>query len=67
MRIAVGGFHIECSNYNPFLTRMEDFRIVRGSELLAAPAFRFLKEFDAEFLPTFHARGAGSADRAGDV
>lgn len=27
MRIAVGGFHIECSNYNPSLTRTEDFRI----------------------------------------
>lgn len=61
MRIAVGGFHIECSNYNPSLTRTEDFRIVRGAELLAAPAFGFLKEFDAEFLPTFHARAVPGA------
>lgn len=61
MRIAVGGFHVECSNYNPSLTRTEDFRIVRGPELLASPAFQFLKEFDADFLPTFHARAVPGA------
>ena len=56
MRIAVGGIHIECSTYNPVLTRAEDFRAVRGDELLAAPHFAFLSEYDASFLPTFHAR-----------
>lgn len=62
MRIAVGGLHIESSNYNPSLTRSEDFRIVlRGAELLAAPAFRCLGEFDAEFLPTFYARAVPGA------
>jgi microcystin degradation protein MlrC len=61
MRIAVGGFHIESSNYNPTLTRAEDFRIVRGDELLAAPAFQFLSDFDAEFLPTFYARAVPGA------
>lgn len=56
MRIAVGGIHIECSTYNPVLNEEKDFRVVRGDELLAAPYFAFLKDYDAEFLPTIHAR-----------
>ena len=36
MRIAVGGIHIECSTYNPVLTRSEDFTVLRGAELAAA-------------------------------
>ena len=64
MRIAVGGFHIEASNFNPALSRTEDFRIVRGNDLLAAPAFAFLAEFDATFLPTFYARAVPGAPMA---
>ena len=30
MRIAFGGFHIECSTYNPFLSREADFTVYRG-------------------------------------
>ncbi|MDL2402856.1 M81 family metallopeptidase [Rhizobium mayense] len=56
MRIAVGGIHIECSTYNPVLNEEKDFRVVRGEELTAAPYFAFLKDYDAEFLPTIHAR-----------
>ncbi|MFB9951722.1 M81 family metallopeptidase [Rhizobium puerariae] len=56
MRIAVGGIHIECSTYNPVLNEEKDFRIVRGPELTAAPYFAFLKDYDAEFLPTIYAR-----------
>ncbi len=56
MRIAVGGIHIECSTYNPVLNEEKDFRVVRGDGLLAAPYFAFLKDYDAEFLPTIHAR-----------
>jgi microcystin degradation protein MlrC len=56
MRIAVGGIHIECSTYNPVLNEEKDFRVVRGEELLAAPYFAFLRDYDAEFLPTIHAR-----------
>lgn len=56
MRIAVGGIHIECSTYNPVLTRTEEFRVLRGAELLKAPYFAFLAEYDATFLPTIHAR-----------
>lgn len=67
MRIAVGGFHIEASNYNPTLSHAEDFRILRGPQLLAAPAFRFLSELDAEFLPTFYARAVPGAPMARDT
>ena len=56
MRIAVGGIHIECSTYNPVLNEEKDFRVVRGEGLLTAPYFAFLKDYDAEFLPTIHAR-----------
>jgi microcystin degradation protein MlrC len=56
MRIAVGGIHIECSTYNPVLNEEKDFRVTRGDELTAAPHFAFLKDYDAEFLPTIHCR-----------
>jgi microcystin degradation protein MlrC len=56
MRIAFGGFHIECSTYNPLLTRMEDFTVHRGEALLGIPYFACLADYDAEFLPTLHAR-----------
>lgn len=60
MRIAVAGFHIECSTYNPNRSTVDDFTIVRGPALLAAPAFAFLgdldAELDAEIVPIFHAR-----------
>lgn len=56
MRIAVGGIHIECSTYNPVLNRAEDFMVVRGDALLAAPRFAFLGDYPAQFLPTIHAR-----------
>lgn len=56
MRIAVGGIHIECSTYNPVLNEEKDFRVLRGEELAAAPYFAFLRDYDAEFLPTIHAR-----------
>lgn len=66
MRIAVGGIHIECSTYNPVLNEEKDFRVVRGEELLAAPYFAFLRDYDAEFLPTIHARAiaGGPVSRA---
>ncbi|MDV4181505.1 M81 family metallopeptidase [Rhizobium brockwellii] len=66
MRIAVGGIHIECSTYNPVLNEEKDFRVVRGEALLEAPYFAFLKDYDAEFLPTIHARAiaGGPVSRA---
>lgn len=66
MRIAFGGFHIECSTYNPFLSREADFTVYRGAPLLDSPSFRFLRDYDAEWLPTLHARAVpgGPIERA---
>ncbi|MGO7753085.1 M81 family metallopeptidase [Rhizobium ruizarguesonis] len=66
MRIAVGGIHTECSTYNPVLNEEKDFRVLRGEALLAAPYFAFLKDYNAEFLPTIHARAiaGGPVSRA---
>ncbi|MBY5808098.1 M81 family metallopeptidase [Rhizobium leguminosarum] len=66
MRIAVGGIHTECSTYNPVLNEEKDFRVVRDEALLAAPYFAFLRDYDAEFLPTIHARAiaGGPVSRA---
>ncbi|QDY44051.1 M81 family metallopeptidase [Candidatus Pantoea soli] len=56
MRIAYGGLHIECSTYNPVLNHADDFRILRGEAMTDNPYFAFLRDWDAQFLPTFHAR-----------
>ncbi|WP_163882874.1 M81 family metallopeptidase [Rhizobium laguerreae] len=66
MRIAVGGIHTECSTYNPVLNEEKDFRVLRGAALLEAPYFAFLRDYDAEFLPTIHARAiaGGPVSRA---
>ncbi|MBS1167365.1 MAG: hypothetical protein H6R00_3390 [Proteobacteria bacterium] len=66
-RIAVGGIHIECSTYSPALTRSEDFRVLRGGELLAADAFSFLKADDALHLPLLHARAVPGGPVARDT
>ena len=66
MRIAVGGIHIECSTYNPVLNEEKDFRVLRGEGLLDSAYFAFLRDYDAEFLPTIHARAiaGGPVSRA---
>ena len=56
MRIAVGGIHTECSTYSPVLMAVEDFRVLRGADLLAAEYFDFLSAEDIEHLPLLHAR-----------
>jgi microcystin degradation protein MlrC len=56
MRIAVGGIHTECSTYSPVLTTTEDFRVLRGPQLLAADYFDFLQEREIEHLPLLHAQ-----------
>jgi microcystin degradation protein MlrC len=67
MRIAVGGIHVECSTYNPVLTRERDFTILRGPALLRAPAFAFLGDYPARFRPTLHARAIAGGPVALDV
>ncbi|MDK1494508.1 M81 family metallopeptidase [Sinorhizobium sp. 7-81] len=56
MRIAVGGIHTECSTYSPVLMTVEDFRVLRGEELLTAEYFNFLVADGLEHIPLLHAR-----------
>lgn len=56
MRIAVGGIHTECSTYSPVLMVPEDFRVLRGADLLQAEYFDFLDAGGIEHLPLLHAR-----------
>jgi microcystin degradation protein MlrC len=56
MRIAVGGIHTECSTYSPVLMAIEDFRVLRGADLLGADYFNFLKAEGVDHLPLLHAR-----------
>ena len=66
MRIAVGGIHTECSTYSPVLMSVEDFRVLRGNDLLAAEYFDFLKADGIEHIPLLHARAVpgGPVSRA---
>lgn len=56
MRIAFGGLHTECSTYNPVLAGVDQFTVLRGEPMLAAPYFACLRDYPATFLPTLHAR-----------
>lgn len=55
-RIAVGGIHTECSTSSPVLMQPEDFRVLRGPDLLAHEYFEFLEAKGVEHLPLLHAR-----------
>jgi microcystin degradation protein MlrC len=67
MRVAVGGIHVECSTYNPVLTRKRDFTLLRGAALLQAPQFAFLRDYPARFAPALHARAIPGGPVAADV
>lgn len=56
LRIAVGGIHTECSTSSPVLMQPEDFRVLRGPDLLAHEYFDFLDAEGVEHLPLLHAR-----------
>ena len=66
MRFAFGGIHIECSTYSRISTRAQDFTVLSGNELSAAPHFAFLHAYPAPFLPTFYASAVpgGPVERA---
>ncbi|QLF71991.1 M81 family metallopeptidase (plasmid) [Peteryoungia desertarenae] len=55
-RIAVGGIHTECSTSSPVLMQPDDFRVLRGPDLLAHEYFDFLEAEGVEHLPLLHAR-----------
>jgi microcystin degradation protein MlrC len=56
MRIAVGGIHTECSTYSPVLMAIEDFRVMRGADLIGSDYFSFLKADGIEHIALIHAR-----------
>jgi len=56
MRIAIGGIHTECSTYSPVLMAVDDFKVLRGEDILRAPQFDFLGGSGAELFPLLHAR-----------
>ncbi|WP_026619724.1 microcystin degradation protein MlrC (plasmid) [Ensifer sp. WSM1721] len=66
MRIAVGGIHTECSTYSPVLMTVEDFRVLKGEDLLRAEYFDFLEAEGIEHIPLLHARAVpgGPVSRA---
>lgn len=55
MRIAVGGIATESCTFSPFLTQLEDFRVLRGQELFEHDRYPFMEGMEAEFVPTLHA------------
>ena len=66
MRFAVGGIHIECSTYSRIRSRAEDFTVLSGEALSAAPHFAFLSSYPHPFLPTLYAGAVpgGPVERA---
>ena len=66
MRFAFGGIHIECSTYSRIRTRTEDFTVLSGEELSAAPKFAFLRSYAHPFFPTLYASAVpgGPVERA---
>jgi microcystin degradation protein MlrC len=66
MRFAFGGIHIECSTYSRIRSRAQDFTVLSGKELSAAPHFSFLLSYPDPFLPTFYATAVpgGPVERA---
>lgn len=55
MRIAIGGIATESCTFSPLPTRLEDFVIARGPDLLESGRYPFLPQFDVTFVPTLGA------------
>jgi microcystin degradation protein MlrC len=66
MRFAFGGIHIECSTYSRIRSRTQDFTVLSGETLAAAPQFAFLRSYPYPFRPTFYASAVpgGPVERA---
>ncbi len=66
MRFAFGGIHIECSTYSRIRSRTEDFTVLSGEQLSAAPHFAFLRGYPHPFLThALRKRGARRPGGAG--
>ncbi|MCA9994820.1 MAG: M81 family metallopeptidase, partial [Anaerolineales bacterium] len=56
MRIAVGGIATESCTFSPWTTRLADFWVERGEEMVAGERYPFFAQHAATFLPTLNAR-----------
>lgn len=68
MRIAYGGISCENTTFNPVLTRLADFQVIRASQLPAGGRYPFLADHDeVDFAPLLFARSGpgGPIDSAG--
>src|ERR1700755_741804 len=58
-RIGIGGIAIESSTFNPLLTTLKDFRILRGEEMAVRypfmPGWNFAGRDDITWLPALYA------------
>lgn len=56
-RVGIAGIHIESSTFSPLRTRMEDFLVTRGDEMLARYPFLLKPQFaEIEPVPLAHFR-----------
>ena len=56
MRIAIVGISVENGSFSPIRTKIDDFVLLRGQELIDSDRYPFLHELEAEFVPAFFAR-----------
>lgn len=66
MRIAVGGIATESCTFSPWTTKLADFWVQRGDEVMAGGQYPFFAQHEATFLPTLKARAlpGGSVETA---
>jgi microcystin degradation protein MlrC len=66
MRIAFGGIATESCTFSPWTTKLADFWVQRGEEMVAGDRYPFFAEHAATFLPTLAARAlpGGSVETA---
>ena len=73
MRIAIGGITNEALGSSPLMTRMQDFHILRGQELLNAPSYGLAetaRRLDIELVPLLsatHVAPSGTVEEAAYV
>lgn len=60
LRVATGGISHESNTFNPLLTELDEFKIVRGKELLSEEPARFLQTKGVDVVPTIYAEALPS-------
>ena len=66
MRIAFGGIATESCTFSPWTTKLADFWVQRGEEMMVGDRHPFFAQHEATFLPTLNARAlpGGSVETA---